>query len=65
MHGQLEHLADMTSRASVTVQVVPASLGAHAGMLGAFILADPSGTLYLERSKPRSPAGPRSPDGQR
>ena len=48
MHGQLEHLADMTSRASVTVQVVPADLGAHAGMLGAFILADPSGTLYLE-----------------
>jgi transcriptional regulator with XRE-family HTH domain len=48
MHGQLEHLADMTGRASVTVQVVPADLGAHGGMLGAFILADPSGTLYLE-----------------
>ena len=33
---------------SATVQVVPADLGAHGGMLGAFILADPSGTVYLE-----------------
>jgi transcriptional regulator with XRE-family HTH domain len=48
MHGQLEHLAEMTVRASVTVQVVPAEVGAHGGMLGAFILADPSGTVYLE-----------------
>lgn len=47
MHDQLEHLADMSCRASVTVQVIPAELGAHAGLLGAFIVAD-SSTLYLE-----------------
>ncbi len=47
-HDQLVHLADMSRRAAVTVQVVPAALGAHGGMLGAFILASPSDTVYLE-----------------
>jgi transcriptional regulator with XRE-family HTH domain len=48
MRSQLEHLADMSCRPLVTVQVVPAGLGAHGGLLGAFILAGPSGTVYLE-----------------
>ena len=48
MHDQLEHLADMSCRPMVTVQVIPAELGAHGGLLGAFILAGPSGTVYLE-----------------
>jgi hypothetical protein len=39
MHEQLLHLADMSCRQSTTVQVVPAEAGAHAGLLGAFILA--------------------------
>jgi transcriptional regulator with XRE-family HTH domain len=48
MHDQLEHLADMSCRPMVTVQVIPAELGAHGGLLGAFIVAGPSGTVYLE-----------------
>jgi transcriptional regulator with XRE-family HTH domain len=48
MHEQLVHLADMSCRAAVTVQVAPDEIGAHGGMLGAFTLAQPSGTLYLE-----------------
>jgi hypothetical protein len=40
MHDQLLHLADMSCRPSITVQVVPAEAGAHTGLLGAFILAD-------------------------
>jgi transcriptional regulator with XRE-family HTH domain len=48
MYEQLEHLADVSCRPAVTVQVIPAELGAHGGLLGAFILAGPSGTVYLE-----------------
>ena len=48
MHGQLEHVADTSCRPMVTVQVIPAELGAHGGLLGAFILAGPSSTVYLE-----------------
>jgi transcriptional regulator with XRE-family HTH domain len=48
MGAQLEHLADMSCRPMVTVQVVPAGLGAHGGLLGAFIIAGPAGTVYLE-----------------
>jgi hypothetical protein len=52
MHDQLLSLADTSCRPSVTVQVVPAEVGAHAGLLGAFIVASfdegaPS-MLYLE-----------------
>jgi transcriptional regulator with XRE-family HTH domain len=52
MHDQLLSLADTSCRPSVTVQVVPAEVGAHAGLLGAFIVAsfdegEPS-MLYLE-----------------
>jgi transcriptional regulator with XRE-family HTH domain len=51
MYDQLLQLADMSCRPRVTVQVVPAALGAHAGLLGAFIVADFEGapsTLYAE-----------------
>jgi hypothetical protein len=36
----------------VTVQIIPALVGAHAGLLGAFIIADLDGHswLYLETS---------------
>jgi transcriptional regulator with XRE-family HTH domain len=40
MYDQLLHLADTSCRPSITVQVVPAEVGAHAGLLGAFIIAD-------------------------
>lgn len=39
MHDQLLHLADASCRPSVTVQVVPADVGTHAGLLGGFIVA--------------------------
>jgi uncharacterized protein DUF5753 len=48
MGAQLEHLADLSCRPMVTVQVVPAGLGTHGGLLGALIIAGPAGTVYLE-----------------
>jgi transcriptional regulator with XRE-family HTH domain len=48
MGAQLEHLADLSCRPMITVQVVPAGLGAHGGLLGALIIAGPAGTVYLE-----------------
>jgi transcriptional regulator with XRE-family HTH domain len=39
MYDQLVHLADTSCRPSITVQVVPSEVGAHAGLLGAFIVA--------------------------
>jgi transcriptional regulator with XRE-family HTH domain len=39
MHDQLLHLAEMSCRSNITVQVVPAGIGAHAGLNGAFIVA--------------------------
>jgi transcriptional regulator with XRE-family HTH domain len=51
MRDQLEHLADLSARPKVSVQVVPSPAGAHAGLLGAFIIADLDGSpgmLYLE-----------------
>jgi hypothetical protein len=51
MHDQLEHLMDMAARPSVAVQVLPAAIGAHAGLLGAFALATVDGSpdvLYLD-----------------
>jgi transcriptional regulator with XRE-family HTH domain len=53
MHDQLEHLADVAARPQISVQVIPASAGEHAGLLGAFILADLEGApsmVYLETS---------------
>jgi transcriptional regulator with XRE-family HTH domain len=51
MYDQLLHLADTSCRPSITVQVVPAEVGAHAGLLGAFIIAALDGApsiLYAE-----------------
>ena len=39
MRDQLLHLVDKSCRPSITVQVVPAEIGSHAGLLGAFIVA--------------------------
>jgi len=49
--GQLEHLAALADRPKVTIQVVPAEVGAHVGLLGAFAIAtfDHGPTIvYLE-----------------
>jgi hypothetical protein len=51
MRDQLMHLADMASRPNITVQIVPSEVGAHAGLLGAFILAsfgNAPNILYLD-----------------
>ena len=65
MREQLEHLAVMSDRQEVTVQVLPFSSGAHAGHAGPFaILAFPersdsevayvesgAGFIYLEKER--------------
>jgi len=51
MYDQLLALADASCRSNVTVQIVPAEVGAHAGLLGAFIVAEfdsAPGTVYME-----------------
>jgi transcriptional regulator with XRE-family HTH domain len=51
MHDQLLHLAEIAQRPKVTVQVVPFEVGAHAGLLGAFVIASFDGAgdiVYLE-----------------
>jgi transcriptional regulator with XRE-family HTH domain len=53
MRDQLEHLAGLADRPRVTVQVIPAGVGAHAGLLGGFALAEldgSAGMVYLETS---------------
>lgn len=37
--GQLQHLVGLAERPRVTIQVVPAVVGAHVGLLGAFAIA--------------------------
>ncbi len=51
MRGQLRHLAGRAARPRISVQVVPARVGAHAGLLGAFVIAAfeaESDIVYLE-----------------
>ncbi len=52
MRTQLEYLIDLSARPNVAIHIVPASVGAHAGLLGAFIVADLEGeagkVAYLE-----------------
>jgi transcriptional regulator with XRE-family HTH domain len=51
MHDQLLHLADTSCRGNITVQIVPADIGAHAGLLGGFAIANfgnAAGTVYME-----------------
>lgn len=44
MRDQLNHLADMSERPYVTVQVIPDGSGANAGLSGAFYIASGGGT---------------------
>lgn len=52
MHDQLLRLAEVSEHPRVTVQVVPADLGAHVGLLGGFAIAgfddDTPGIVYIE-----------------
>jgi DNA-binding XRE family transcriptional regulator len=43
MADQLAHLADMSERSYISVQVVPASVGAHAGLACAFMIGSLDG----------------------
>jgi len=52
MHDQLLHLVEMSERPRVSVQVLPAEVGAHVGLVGAFAIAsfadDTPGMVYFE-----------------
>jgi hypothetical protein len=51
MHDQRAHLAGMSERSKITIQVVPAEVGAHVGLLGALAIASADsapGTVYME-----------------
>ena len=51
MHEQLLHVEELSRRPRVVVQIVPFEAGAHAGLLGAFVIASFDGTgdiVYLE-----------------
>ncbi|MGI8448928.1 MAG: DUF5753 domain-containing protein [Streptosporangiaceae bacterium] len=51
MCDQLQHLFDISCRSNLTVQIVPGSMGAHAGLLGGFAIAgfdNAASTVYLE-----------------
>jgi len=43
MQAQLLQLADLSCRQRISIQVVPAEVGAHAGLMGAFIVANFNG----------------------
>lgn len=54
MRGQLQHLIEMSERPSVRLQIMPFSLGGHAGESGAFTIlsfpeSDLSDVVYLEQ----------------
>src|SRR5215469_4425136 len=51
MRAQVEHLAERTGRSNVVIQVIPRDVGQHAGLLGAFVIADFASSpsiVYLE-----------------
>src|SRR5215831_7862756 len=51
MRLQVEHLAEMAARPNVVIQVIPAEVGAHVGLTGAFVIADFASApniVYLE-----------------
>ena len=51
MSHQVEHLVEMAERPSVVIQVIPGVIGAHEGLLGAFVIADFAASpsfVYLE-----------------
>ena len=43
MHEQLTHLAEVSQRPKVMIQVIPAEIGAHAGLAGPVSIADREG----------------------
>jgi transcriptional regulator with XRE-family HTH domain len=65
MRGQLAHLVEIAELPNVTLQVLPFTKGAHAGVIGAFTLIEfpdptdndvvyvdsPAGSIYLEKDK--------------
>jgi transcriptional regulator with XRE-family HTH domain len=51
VYDQLLALADASCRKTITVQIVPSEIGAHAGLLGGFAIAAfdrAGGTVYME-----------------
>jgi DNA-binding XRE family transcriptional regulator len=52
MRSQLEHLLTLADRPRITLQVVPAEVGVHVGLLGGFAIAsfadETPGMVYLE-----------------
>jgi transcriptional regulator with XRE-family HTH domain len=63
LRRQLAHLCQVSDLDTVNIQVIPASVGYHRGLVGAFTiltlptqevgyLDGPAGDLYLERTKP-------------
>jgi transcriptional regulator with XRE-family HTH domain len=51
MYDQLMHLLTVSDRSTIRVQIVPAEVGAHVGLLGAFFIAsleNAPGIVYLE-----------------
>jgi hypothetical protein len=47
MHDQLMHLAEMSGRPNITVQVIPYSAGGHTGLLGACTVAELDGSAGI------------------
>jgi hypothetical protein len=43
MHDQFVHLAEMDELVMIKAHVIPAEVGAHIGLLGAFVIADVAG----------------------
>lgn len=64
MHEQLNHLAEMSERPRITIQILPADVGAHVGLLGAFAMAqfpgDTDAMVYME--SPDQGATSKDPD---
>lgn len=56
MRGQLSHLAAMSRRPNITVQIIP-NTGAHPGLLGAFTFADLGGLPLSSTSRTLQTAG--------
>jgi hypothetical protein len=51
MAGQLDHLIEAARRPKIVVQVVPSGAGAHAGLLGPFVIVTLNGApdvVYLD-----------------
>ena len=59
MHDQLVHLTEVAERPMIKVHVIPAEVGAHIGLLGAFAIADVAGDVpgivYFESPDQGSP----------